>query len=122
MFTSNWYRTTLAFGICFTKRRHRHAYCVCVNFWPILWDADVPDVGLHALSHPRVERPSTLAALGAQGHSHVVLLPVCNDNIAIFHDGRAFSLPVVSPVVQEPAEVAVHRLAEDMGLGDADIG
>jgi hypothetical protein len=40
------------------------------------WDADVPDVGLHALSHPRVERPSTLAALGAQGHCHVVLLPV----------------------------------------------
>jgi hypothetical protein len=86
------------------------------------WDADVLDVGLHALSHPRVERPSTLAALGAQGHSHVVLLPVCNDNIAIFHDGRAFSLPVVSPVSQEPAEVAVQRLAEAMGLGDADIG
>jgi hypothetical protein len=45
------------------------------------WDADVPDVGLHALSHPRVER-SSLAVLGAQGHSHVVLLPVFNDNIA----------------------------------------
>ena len=62
------------------------------------------------------------AALGAQGHSHVVLLLVCDDNIAIFHDGLAFSLPVVSPVTQESAEVAVQLLAEDMGLGDADIG
>jgi hypothetical protein len=41
---------------------------------------------------------------------------------AIFHDGRAFSLPVVSPEAQEPAEVAVQRLAEAMGMGDADIG
>ena len=60
--------------------------------------------------------------MGAQGHSHVVLLLVCDDNIAIFHDGLAFSLPVVSPVTQESAEVAVQLLAEDMGLGDADIG
>ena len=49
------------------------------------------------------------------------MVPVFNDNISIFHDCRAFSLPVASPGSQEPAEVAVQRLAEAMGMGDADI-
>jgi hypothetical protein len=65
------------------------------------WDADVPDVGLHALSHPRPPKTSVLETLGAQRHPLVILLPVCQDNIAVFHDGRSFSLPIAIPTAEE---------------------
>lgn len=79
------------------------------------WDADSPDVGLHALSHPRLEKPSALAALGVQDHSVVVLLPVCDNNIAVFHDGRSFSLPIAIPAAHETSEGAAQRLVKTLG-------
>jgi hypothetical protein len=79
------------------------------------WDADLPDMGLHALSHPRVEKSSTLASLGVQDQPHIVLLPVCDDHIAVFHDGRAFSLPIDFPAAQETAELAVQRVVKATG-------
>ena len=79
------------------------------------WDADSPDVGLHVLSHPRLENPSALAALGGQDHSIVELLPVCDDNIAVFHDGRSFSLPIAISAAHETSEGASQRLVKTLG-------
>jgi hypothetical protein len=45
------------------------------DFFSRPWDADVPDVGLHALSHPRPPKTSVLEMLGAQRHPLVIL---CN--------------------------------------------
>jgi hypothetical protein len=80
------------------------------------WDADSPDVGLYALSHPHMEKASTLSALIVQDHPHIVLLTVCNDdNIAEFHDGRDFSLPLAAPTAQETRELSVRRLVKAIG-------
>ena len=78
-------------------------------------DADSPDVGLYALSHPHMEKASTLSALSVQDHPHIVLLTVCNDNIAEFHDGRDFSLPIAAPPAQETRELSVRRLVKAIG-------
>ena len=75
------------------------------------WDAEAPDVGLHALSHPRLPKPSALAVLGAQSQPMVLLLPVCQNNIAVFHDGRLFSLPVTVPMAGEvPVRLSVYSM------------
>jgi hypothetical protein len=79
------------------------------------WDADLPDVGLHVLSHPRLEKPSALSAMGGQDHSIVVLLPVCDDNIAVFHDSLSFSLPIAISAVQEISEGTSHLLVKTLG-------
>ena len=79
------------------------------------WDADSPDVGLHVLSHPRLENPSALAALGGQDHSIVEVLPACDDNIAVFHDGRSFSLPIAISAAHETSEGASQRLVKTLG-------
>ena len=80
------------------------------------WDAEAPDVGLHALSHPRLPKPSALAVLGAQSQQMVLLLPVCQNNIAVFHDGRLFSLPVTVPMAGEVPEQAASRVMRSMGV------
>ena len=80
------------------------------------WDAGAPDVGLHALSHPRLPKPSALAVLGAQSQPMVLLLPVCQNNIAVFHDGRLFSLPVTVPMAEEVPERAASRMMRSMGV------
>lgn len=80
------------------------------------WDADAPDVGLHALSHPRAPKASVLAMLSAQNFPLVVLLPVCHNSISVFHDGRLFSLPVVVPMAEEAPASAARRLLRTMGV------
>ena len=80
------------------------------------WDAEAPDVGLHALSHPRLPKPSAPAVLGAQSQPMVLLLPVCQNNIAVFHDGRLFSLPVTVPMAEEVPEQAASRVMRSMGV------
>lgn len=62
-----------------------------------------------------MEKSSTLATLGEQDHPYIVLLPVCDDSIAAFHDGRAFSLPIALPASQKAAESEVSRLVTTMG-------
>jgi hypothetical protein len=79
------------------------------------WDADVPDVGLHALSHPRPPKTSVLEMLCAQRHPLVILLPVCQDNIAVFHDGRSFSLPIAIPTAEEAPAGVAQRLSHTLG-------
>ena len=87
------------------------------------WQSDVVDVGLHALSHPRVEKASTLAALGLQTSSRALVLPVCGNDVAVFHDGRGFSLPMASIAEQEESEVVVRRLVKTLGgMQNADVG
>jgi hypothetical protein len=73
------------------------------------WDAEAPDVGLHALSHPLPPKTSALEVLAAQSPPTVVLLPVCQDNITVFHDGKRFSLPVTVPMAAEGPESAAKR-------------
>ncbi len=80
------------------------------------WDAEAPDVGLHALSHPRPPKTSALEVLGAQSTPMVVLLPVCQNNIAVFHDGRLFSLPVTVPMTEEVPEQAASRMMRSMAV------
>jgi hypothetical protein len=80
------------------------------------WDAEAPDVGLHALSHPRPPKTSTLEVLAAQSPPTVVLLPICQDNITVFHDGLRFSLPVTVPMAAEGPENAAHRMLRSMGV------
>jgi hypothetical protein len=46
----------------------------------------------------------------------VVLLPVCQNNIAVFHDGRLFSLPVTVPMAAEVPERAVNRMLRSMDV------
>jgi hypothetical protein len=65
--------------------------------------------------HIHMVKSSTLATLGEQDHPHIVLLPVCDDSIAAFHDGRAFSLPIALPASQKAAESEVSRLVTTMG-------
>jgi hypothetical protein len=79
------------------------------------WDADAPDVGLHALSHPRPPKTSVLELLGAQRHPLVILLPVCQENIAVFHDGRSFSLTIDLPTAEEAPAGVAQRLAHTLG-------
>ena len=87
------------------------------------WQADVIDIGLHALSHPRPEKASTLAALSLQSSPHVLVLPVCGNDVALFHDGRAFSLPMVSLAGHDEAEVVVRRLVRSLGgMWDTAVG
>ena len=80
------------------------------------WDAEVPDVGLHALSHPRPPKASALEVLAEQSPPAVVLLPVCQDSVAVFHDGTRFSLPVTVPMAAEGPETAAHRMLRSMGV------
>ncbi len=80
------------------------------------WDAEAPDVGLHALSHPRPPKTSVLEVLAAQSPPMVVLLPVCQNNIAVFHDGRLFSLTVTVPMAAEGPERAANRMLRSMGV------
>jgi len=81
------------------------------------WDADSPDVGLHALSHPRLDKASALSNWGAQDHAVVMLLPVCDDHIAVFHTGQSFSLPLASPAAHENSASAVQLLVKMLGGG-----
>ena len=62
-----------------------------------------------------MDKASTLAALGSQDSPHILVLPVCGNNIAMFHVGRAFSLPMASPTGQEATETAVRRLVDALG-------
>jgi hypothetical protein len=80
------------------------------------WDAEAPDVGLHALSHPHPPKTSAMEVLGAQSPPMVVLLPVCQNNIAVFHDGRLFSLQVTVPMEEEVPERAASRMMRSMGV------
>jgi hypothetical protein len=59
--------------------------------------------------------------MGVEDHPHVVLLPVCDDSIVVFHDGWAFSLPIALPASQEAAESAVRRLVTTMGAPEDSI-
>jgi hypothetical protein len=45
----------------------------------------------------------------------VILLPVCQDNIAVFHDGRSFSLPIAIPTAEEAPAGVAQRLAHTLG-------
>jgi hypothetical protein len=65
-----------------------------------------------------VEKSSTLASLGVQD---LVLLPVCDDNIAVFHDGLAFSVPIALPASQEEADSVVRRLVTTMGAPEDSV-
>jgi hypothetical protein len=80
------------------------------------WDAEAPDVGLHALSHPRPPKTSALEVLAAQSPPAVVLLPVCQD-IAVFHDGTRFSLPVTVPMAAEGGEGSCVASSRVVSLG-----
>jgi hypothetical protein len=80
------------------------------------WDAETPDVGLHALSHPRPPKSSALEVLAAQSQPAVVLLPVCQDRVVVFHDGARFSLPVTVPMAAEGPENVAHRMLRSMGV------
>ena len=51
------------------------------------------------------------------------MLPVCGNDVAVFHDGRAFSLPMAPLAEQVEAEVVVRRLVEALGgMRDAAVG
>jgi hypothetical protein len=80
------------------------------------WDAEAPDVGLHALSHPRPPKSSALEVLAAQSPPAVVLLPVCQGRVAVFHDGTRFSLQVTVPMASEGPENVAHRMLRSMGV------
>ena len=87
------------------------------------WQPDVVDVGLHALSHPRMEKVSTFAALGLQTSSHVFVLPVCGNDVAVFHEGLAYSLPMASLAEPDDAEGVVRGLVETLGgMQNAAVG
>jgi len=73
------------------------------------WDAEAPDVGLFALSHPHSPKTSALEVLGEQSPPLVVLLPVCQN-------GRLFSLPVTVPMAEEVPERAASRMMRNMGV------
>ena len=84
------------------------------------WREDVVEAGLHVLSHPRAGKASTLTALGVQPSSCALVLPISGSDVAVFHDGRSFSLPMVSIPEQEESEVVVGRLVKTLlGMQDA---
>ena len=45
----------------------------------------------------------------------VILLPVCQDHLAVFHDGRSFSLPIAFPATDETFAHAAQRLVVTLG-------
>jgi hypothetical protein len=64
----------------------------------------------------------TLAALGFQTSSHALVLPVCRGDVAVFHDGRGFSLPMASIAGQDDSEVVVRRLVKTLvGMQDVAV-
>ena len=70
---------------------------------------------MHELSHPRNEKNSALEMLGGQEHPMVILLPVCQDHLAVFHDGQSFSLPIAFPATDETFAHAAQRLVVTLG-------
>ena len=59
------------------------------------WDQSHPDVTLHALSHPRLAKSSSLSVLSLAAPRSVFLLPIWGPLAGVFRRGQLFSLPYV---------------------------
>ena len=79
------------------------------------WDVAVPDVSLHVLSHPRMARGASLCSVAQSASPQVLLLPVCQNRIAVCHSGGLLRLPSLPcGPGQLPAAIA-QQLARALG-------
>ena len=79
------------------------------------WDPSRPDLTLHALSHPRLPRCSSLACVASQDRPQVLLLPVRGDQVGVHRGLGGFHLP--SAVLQSSDDVlaVAQQLATSVG-------